>query len=191
MAQPSEYLFDSERSKPDQRQRILDAIDERGGHPSMPSVYLDAMALALTAGHDRYGDPSHPSYQEFHNDIHFLNVATGSWRVLDFMRDELELPIEDTDYIVGGLIGVLHDIIHEAMKDGILQPGDFTVDFGDFSITVHSDGTKTDEMLSAEVAVLFLDRLGIDQDIQQRVSAGILLTEVSFETGTPVQKKCW
>lgn len=189
MTRSNEYLFESEHAGPDQRQRILDAIEARGDHPDVPPPYLDAMTTALNAGYTRYGNPSSASYQEFHNDIHFLNVATGSWRVLDFMGNELGLPVDNTDYIVGGLIGPLHDIVHEAMKDGVLQAGMFTVDFDKFSVTVESDGTKTDEILSAEVAVLFLQHLGIPDDIVQRVANGILLTEVSFETGTPVQTR--
>lgn len=188
MTRSNEHLFEPEYAESYQRRRILDAIEARDGHPDIPPQYLDAMTLALTAGYNRYGNPASPTYQEFHNDIHFLNVTTGSWRVLDFMRDDLKLPVDNTDYIVGGLIGPLHDIIHEAMKNGVLQAGTFTVDFGEFSISVESDGTKTDEVLSAEVAVLFLKYLGIPEDVIQRVANGILLTEVSFETGTPVQK---
>ncbi len=189
MTRSNEHLVEPGYAESYQRRRILDDIEARDGHPDIPPQYLDAMTLALTAGYNRYGNPAdRTTYQVFHNDIHFLNVATGSWRVLDFMRDNLKRPIDSTDYIVGGLMGLLHDIIHEAMKGGVLQAGTFTVDFGEFSISVESDGTKTDEVLSAEVAVLFLQHLDIPEDIIQRVANGILLTEVSFETGTPVQK---
>jgi hypothetical protein len=168
--------------------RFAEVLKEREDNLEIPHEIMNAMVMAQTAMYIRYGDKSKPSYHEYHNDVHQFNVATGSWRVLDFMKDKLKLPITANHYSIGALVGTLHDIIHEAMQNGVLVEGEYAVDFGEFTITVSNDGTKTDEMLSAEVAALFLNKLGIDPEIIKDVASGILLTEIEIKDGVVVQK---
>jgi hypothetical protein len=188
MTEKESSSIENEIIRPDYRLRFAETLKERDDNLEIPTEIMDAMVLAQNAMYERYGDPSKPSYHEYHNDIHTFNVATGSWRVLDFMKDKLNRDVQPMDYYIGGLIGTLHDIVHEATPESGLGDATYTVNFGDISITVENDGTKTDEILSAEVAVLFLNKLGLSSDIQQRVGKGIMLTEVIFEEGTVVQK---
>jgi hypothetical protein len=178
---PAEPAF----NPPDHLQKLADVLEARHDEEIEPK-YLEAAALALDAMYDRFGIPEEPSYHTFHNHIHAMNVGTGSWIVLDFMHDKLKLPVQSVDYPVGLLIGSLHDIFHERTVDGFVIPGSYTVDFGKFAITVESDGTQTNEELSALCAIKFLEKLDLDE-VKNDVALGIRLTEVSFENGNVIQ----
>jgi|GEM_PF-5395321 len=188
MEHSHELPHESEHDAPDYHQRLADVLKVRNDNLALAPEHINAITTALSVVYTRYGNPAQDSYHPYHNDIHSFNVTTGSWRVLDFMRDELHFDVNPTDYAVGGLIGSLHDIIHEGITIGTIAQEHYPVDFGSCTISVENDGTKTDEMLSAECAVLYLNKRGLSPDVQQRVGKGIRLTEVTFEDGAVIQK---
>lgn len=190
MASPHEIPANPEIAVPDYRQILADAYYERPDRPEMPDIYFDAMAVALEAGHRHYGSSSQNALPKYHIADHFLGVTTGSWRWLDYMKDELDFDVSMKDYAVGGLIGPLHDLIRKASSSGIVHQDSYTIDFGEFNLTVTDDGSETDEALSAKMAVLFLNKLGLQNEIKRRVGRGVLLTEVVFtEDGNVIQTR--
>jgi hypothetical protein len=181
-AHPNQY-----EPRPIYSEKLPDYLREH--HPGIEHELDDAdMQLAaaiLDSIYERYGDPASTSRLFYHDDKHTFGVVVRTiWQLAGYFRDEdiskeARMEITRTDLQVGLFISAIHDAI-VGITPGIAQ--DITIKIGYDEYTVYTDGTKSDEQLSAELAVMILRQHGYSEEIQTRVGGGILLTQVDKAT---------
>lgn len=164
---------------PDFKQQTAELLEKYSPH-QLDARDRDVMAAGLQFLYTRYSVASSPYHHAYHNHIHTMEMAERELWMLKFFEEKMGWSLQQIDYQAGAFIPVFHDSIVNATS---LSPI-IVATIGKAEVELINDGSKSDEQLSAELAVQVLTQYGYtDEELLNYVYDGILTTEVERTNG--------
>jgi len=165
----------------DYRYTLSRHIDKHYESITISDAGLTIMGDLLDFERTTYGDPAKETFLGYHNDRHSYTVFAIDFWVLNFMKTTLKRPLIDRDFELSGIAATAHDSVQETYRSDNEY---LAFHFPDGDITLANDTDKSDEQISAELAVALMRRQNINaseqlytMEDQRRVYTAVRTTE--------------